>query len=94
MRSADEHPHLEVLLRSGRAYRAGRLDVMGLGANFYAVMNAIEGDVPESIRRRVYQLEGEFELLRFTSDGDDEYCQVDALLSDFEALIAQYYVLG
>lgn len=93
MRSADEHPHLEVLLRSGRAYRAGRLDIAGLAANFYAVMSAMEGDVPEPIRRRVYQLEGEFELLRFTDEDQYERRQVEELIGDFERLIGQYYRL-
>ena len=53
MPTPSDNPHIGWVLESIRQFRAGELDIVGVGSNIAAEAGAIEGDVPKPVREAI-----------------------------------------
>ena len=88
MSSPYANTHLHWVLESIRQFRAGELDIVGVGRNIAAEGGAIEGDVPKPVREAIERVVDKLDSIYWTT-GD--MAEVDRVLGEVEAVIARYY---
>lgn len=84
-----EHPLMRVLLDSHQRFRDGKIDVAGLQQNVSAVMGAMEGDIPKTVRDAVFGVEAELDSIHFTVNETKQAAEVEKLFSELEHLITK-----
>ena len=88
-----QNPVLRTVIASITDYRAGHLDAEGLQQNLAAVMPALEGDVPEEIRKLLHNAEASIELIRFTVDSSEEAAALERIFTEIEHGISSYQLI-
>ena len=75
---------IKAILKSIKLYREKTYNIEALQASIRGNYSAMEGDIPEDIRNKLQSMEGELEIIRFTTESKD---QVEKLLIEFEELL-------
>jgi hypothetical protein len=78
------HPHVKMVLRWAALYRGGELDVSGLAANLYALVPAMEGDLPSEVRAAIRSAQGEIESVHYMKNPDEQRAEVERILRRIE----------
>jgi hypothetical protein len=87
-RTSYENPHLRWIFASIRAYRAGRLDMLGLGMNLSGEVSAIEGDVPKPVRAALERLVNDLNVIYWTWNEDVD---AEQAIARAEEVVTRYY---
>lgn len=81
------HPLLETYKKRANEFRAGVLSLEDIQHTLSAIMSALEGDIPTTIREAFFDSEARIDSIRFTINESDRKKEVLRVLTDLDKTI-------